>query len=115
MSSEEIRSTKIEIPGDEIERLTRKINDTRHPAEDIVNGANEDYGMPTAWALDLLRYWKEEFSWKKAQDEMNQFPHFNTEIEGLNIHFIHQKSTHANAIPILLIHGWPGSFHEFSE
>lgn len=87
----------------------------RHPTQDVVPNAGEDYGLPTQWALDLTNYWLNEFSWSKTQDEINRFPQFQTRIEDLDVHFIHQRSPKFDAIPILLVHGWPGSFYEFNE
>ncbi|KAF2094625.1 alpha/beta-hydrolase [Rhizodiscina lignyota] len=111
----DIKPFKVDIPQAEVDRLYQKLRDTRVPTQDIVPGAGSDYGFTTEWATNLYNYWLNTYSWSKAQDEMNQWPHFTTEIEHLNVHFIHQKSEDPNAIPILLVHGWPGSFHEFSE
>lgn len=113
--SEEIKPFRVKIPEDDVERLYDKISDTRHPESDVVPEAGEDYGVPTKWMLDVRDFWKRQFSWEPAENAINRFDHFTTGIEGLNIHFIHQKSSKPDAIPILLIHGWPGSFHEFSE
>ena len=115
MSSEEIKPFKISISQPEVDRLFSRIRNTRHPTKDVVSGAGQDYGIPTDWALDLLDYWQNGYSWPEAQERMNQSTHFTTAIESLNIHFIHQRSSNPDAIPILLLHGWPGSFHEFSE
>lgn len=71
--------------------------------------------MPTEWAQNLLKYWKTNFSLEKAMTRIRQWPHFVTTIEGIQIHFVHQKSKHPNAIPLLMCHGWPGSFYEFNE
>ena len=114
-SSEEIKRFQVKISPDDVERLFDKIKDTRYPKSDIVPDAGEDYGVPTKWMLDTLDYWHRHFAWEPAQNAINRFDHFTTGIEDLNIHFIHQKSSQPDAIPILLIHGWPGSFHEFSE
>ena len=115
MSSEEITRFRVKVEEDEVERLYDKIRDVRHPTQDVVPGAGEDYGVPTAWIQDMTAYWFRHYNWLFAQNRMNQFDHFKTSIEDLDIHFIHQKSSKPDAIPILLIHGWPGSFHEFSE
>ena len=115
MSSEEIKPFTVRIEEEEVDRLYDKIRDTRHPTQDVVPGAGEDYGLPTTWAEELTYYWVRHYTWLFAQNRINQFSHFMTSIEDLDIHFIHQKSSKPDAIPILLIHGWPGSFHEFSE
>lgn len=113
--SEEIKPFKIEIPEQEVERYYRKIRDTRVPTKDIVPNAGSDYGFTTEWATDLYRTWTDRYDWGKEQKVMNQWPHFTTEIEGINIHFIHQRSKSPSAYPLLLVHGWPGSFYEFSH
>ena len=110
-----IKPFKIDIPTTEVDRLFRRASESRHPAKDVVEEAGRDYGFETEWALDLYNYWMNDFSWEKAQQRMNSFDHFTTDIEGLNVHFIHQRSPDPDAIPLLLIHGWPGSFHEFSQ
>lgn len=115
MSTEEIKSFRVQIPEHELARLNKKLEDDRHPKDDVVPKTGDDYGIPTDWTLELMDYWKHSYSWTRAQDDMNQWPHFTTEIENIDVHFIHQRSQHANAVPILLIHGWPGSFHEFSS
>ena len=113
--SEEIKPFKVAIPKDEIERYYQKIRDTRVPAKDIVPNAGSDYGFTTEWATDLYKFWTESYSWEEEQEHMNQWPHFRTEIEDINIHFIHQRSKAENAVPLLMVHGWPGSFYEFSR
>ena len=115
MSSDEIKPFKVDIPPAEQDRLRDKLLSTRHPKHEVVPGAGSDYGLPQAWAQEMYDYWLNSFSWPKAQDRMNKWPHFTTDIEGQTIHFIHQRSSDPNAIPILLTHGWPGSFYEFSE
>ena len=113
--SEEIKPFKVAVPKDEIERYYQKIRDTRVPAKDIVPNAGSDYGFTTEWATDLYKFWTESYSWEEEQEHMNQWPHFTTEIEDINIHFIHQRSKAENAVPLLMVHGWPGSFYEFSR
>lgn len=107
----------INIPQVDIDRLYTRLltNEIRHPTQDVVPNTGEDYGLPTTWAQDLMTYWTHTYSWTSAQERMNKFSHHKTKIENLDIHFIHQRSSSEAAIPLLLIHGWPGSFHEFSE
>lgn len=113
--SAEIKPFKIDIPQQEVERYYRKIKDTRVPTKDIVPNAGSDYGFTTEWATDLYKAWTDKYDWYAEQKVMNQWPHFTTEIEGINIHFIHQRSESASAYPLLMVHGWPGSFYEFSR
>lgn len=117
MAAEAITPFRVDIPQREVERLYEKLlkKEQRHPTQDVVPNAGHDYGLPTSWALDLVNYWTNSYSWTKAQDAMNRFRHFTTNIEDVDIHFIHERSKDPNAIPILLIHGWPGSFYEFAE
>jgi pimeloyl-ACP methyl ester carboxylesterase len=113
--SGEIKPFKIDIPEGEVERYYRKIRDTRVPTKDIVPNAGSDYGFTTEWATDLYRTWTDKYDWYEEQKVMNQWPHFTTELEGINIHFVHQRSKSTSAYPLLLVHGWPGSFYEFSR
>lgn len=113
--SEEVRPFKVDIPKSEVERLIRKLKDTRIPDQEIVPGAGEDYGVSAQWTRDIYEYWLNKYDWYKQQESMNQWPHFLTAINGQDVHFMHAKSTVKDAKPILLIHGWPGSFYEFSQ
>lgn len=113
--SDEIRPFKIDIPQPEVERVLRRLKDTRIPTSDIVPGAGSDYGITTKWVTEMYNYWLNEYDWYKQQSFMNQWPHFLTEINNQDVHFLHVRSHTPNAIPILLIHGWPGSFYEFSQ
>lgn len=113
--SAEIKPFKIDIPEQEVERYFQKIRDTRVPTKDIVPNAGSDYGFTTEWATSLYSSWKDKYDWHEEQKVMNQWPHFTTELEGINIHFIHQRSKSPSAYPLLLVHGWPGSFYEFSR
>ena len=113
--SEEIKTFRVDIPSAELDRLREKLLSARHPEHEVVPGAGSDYGFPNQWAVDMYKYWVEKFSWSNAQDKINKWPHYTTEIEGQKIHFIHQRSSKPDAIPLLLTHGWPGSFFEFSE
>lgn len=113
--SEEIKPFKIDIPKEEVARYYKKIRETRVPTHDIVPGAGNDYGFTTEWATDLYNTWTNDYNWDAEQKVMHQWPHFTTEIEGLTIHFIHKRSESPNAYPLLMVHGWPGSFYEFSR
>lgn len=113
--ADEVRAFKVDIPQAEADRLIRKLKDTRFPTQEIVPGAGDDYGVSTAWVKDMYEYWLHSFDWYMQQSYMNQWPHFTTKIKDQDIHFVHAKSDQPDAIPILLIHGWPGSFYEFSQ
>ncbi|KAM3422195.1 hypothetical protein BST61_g2562 [Cercospora zeina] len=97
------------------ERLHAKLKDIRVPITEILPAADKAYGIPHNWAAALFNYWQNTYSWPTAEARINQFEHFTTEIEEITLHFVHQQAKETNANPILLIHGWPGSFYEFSE
>jgi len=110
-----IRPFRVDIPRAEVDRLLRKLGDTRIPTQDIVPGAGSDYGITSTWTKDMYKYWLEDFDWYKQQDFMNRWPHFLTKINGQDLHFVHAQSGTPDALPLMLIHGWPGSFYEFSQ
>lgn len=109
---------KINIPQSELDYLKKKLDATRFPDE--LEGAEWDYGVPLADMKRLVARWKDEFDWRKAEAEINKLPQFTRDIkvEGhdtLNIHYVHQKSTVDNAIPLLFVHGWPYSFVDVTK
>lgn len=114
-SSQQITPFKPTIAPEEVDRLYTKLRDARIPQSDVVPGAGGDYGVPTEWANTNYKYWCDTFSWSKAEAKLSQWPHFTTVLEDLSIHFVHQRSTKADAVPLLMVHGWPGSFYEFCE
>ena len=97
----------IEIPTATLASLHKRIQATRWPS-----GVNDSGGIPLSQMREIMRYWQEEFDWPAREREINRFPHFRTEIDGQRLHYIHLKSANSDAIPLLLIHGWPGSFIE---
>ncbi|OQU95134.1 hypothetical protein CLAIMM_01382 [Cladophialophora immunda] len=110
---------RIDIPNGEVERLKRKLRDTRIPKAPIVPGANGDYGPPIEWFQRLSNKWRDDFDWPSVQEHLNRHCHFladiNDESFQLKVHFTHTKSARADAIPLIMVHGWPGSFHEFDR
>ncbi|KAF2083691.1 alpha/beta-hydrolase [Saccharata proteae CBS 121410] len=106
------------ISNDEVERMYRKLRDTRLPTSPIVPDAGEDYGAPLDWAHRLYNLWANEYDWNVAAKEISSWHHYKTTLENLDIHFLHERadvSKDTKAIPLLLVHGWPGSFYEFSR
>lgn len=103
------------IPEAEVDRLYAKVRATRKPEDEVVPGAGNDYGVPQDWIETNYYYWRDVFKWHEAEKKLSQWPHFKTIMEELSIHFVHQRSSKPDAIPLLMIHGWPGSFYEFSE
>lgn len=115
MADSAIYPFKVDIPREEVERLYRKVKDTRLPPKEIVPDAGNKYGPTYTWAKDLLEAWQNDFDWFPIQDEINSVPQFKTKVEDVNIHFVHVRSERADAIPLIMVHGWPGSFYEFSK
>ena len=104
---------EISVADADIEDLKRRLANTRWP--DQIAGTSWEYGTDVSYLRELVDYWQNEFDWKKQELELNQFDQFKTEIDGLELHFIHQRSSNADAIPLLMVHGWPGSISEFSK
>jgi pimeloyl-ACP methyl ester carboxylesterase len=109
-AANEIRSFKIEVPRDQIDELRRRIAATRWPTRELV--ADRSQGVQLATLQELARYWTNEYDWRTCEARLNALPQFTTEIDGVEIHFIHVKSRHENAMPLLMTHGWPGSVIE---
>lgn len=106
-----MKQFKIQIPAQEIDYLNQRLSNTRWPGETINEGWKK--GVPTDYLKKLAGYWRHQFDWKKQEALLNQYPQFITEIDGQRIHFLHIRSADANATPLMLIHGWPGSFADF--
>ena len=97
-------------PEAELEALRTRIRATRWPDPELVTDHSQ--GVQQAVTQELARYWAEEYDWRKCEARLNALPHFITEINGVDIHFIHVRSEHENALPIIITHGWPGSIIE---
>src|SRR6202047_1816255 len=100
----------VNIPEAELTELRRRINNTRWPERETVTDATQGVQLATTQAL--ARYWATEYDWGKIEAKLNALPQFITEIDGLDIHFIHVRSKHENALPLIVTHGWPGSITE---
>ena len=105
-----IRPFHVNVPEAELSELRRRINATRFPERETVSDFSQ--GVPLATVQTLARYWATEYDWRKVEARLNAAPNFITDIEGLDIHFIHVRSKHENALPIIITHGWPGSIIE---
>jgi pimeloyl-ACP methyl ester carboxylesterase len=105
-----IRPFQANIPDAELSELRRRINATRWPDRETVPDASQ--GVQLSTVQKLARYWATEYDWRKIETRMNAYPQFITEIDGLDIHFIHVRSKHSNALPVIVTHGWPGSIIE---
>ncbi len=108
-----VRSFRIEVPQGEIDELRRRIDATRWPSKELVTDRSQ--GVQLATLQELARYWTTEYDWRKCEARLNALPQFTTEIDGVDIHFIHVKSPHENALPLIMTHGWPGSVIELLE
>src|SRR6516225_9446792 len=108
-----VRPFRIEVPQGEIDELHRRINATRWPTRELVTDRSQ--GVQLAAIQNLARYWTTEYDWRQCEARLNALPQFNTKIDGLDIHFIHVQSAHANALPLIMTHGWPGSVVELLE
>ncbi|HET6868734.1 MAG TPA: epoxide hydrolase [Solirubrobacteraceae bacterium] len=103
----------IDVPDADIEDLRDRLRRTRWPEPETVDDWSQ--GTPLAYARELCRYWLDEYDWAKAQARLNRFPQFRTTIDGLEIHFVHVRSPHEAAVPLVITHGWPGSVVEFGK
>ena len=108
-----IRSFTIQVADDVLSDLADRLARARLP--DQIPGTSWDYGTDRAYLEGLLAYWQDGFDWRAQERRLNEFDHFKTEIDGIDVHFIHQRSANEDAVPLLLTHGWPGSFVEFIE
>ncbi len=105
-----IRRFQVNVPEAELTDLRRRINATKWPERETVTDASQ--GVQLATIQKLARYWATDYDWRKIEAKLNALPNFITEIDGLDIHFIHVRSKHANALPLIISHGWPGSILE---
>src|SRR5918997_86805 len=103
----EVRPISIDVPEEDLDDLRRRIGATRWPSKELVEDRSQ--GVQLATMQELARYWETDYDWRKAEAELNALPQFTTEIDGVDIHFIHVKSPHENALPLIMTHGWPGS------
>src|ERR1700728_3672909 len=105
-----IRPFKVQVPEAELSELRRRVNNTKWPERETVTDATQGVQLATTQAL--ARYWGTEYDWRKCEARLNALPQFITQIDGLDIHFIHVRSKHENALPLIVTHGWPGSIVE---
>jgi pimeloyl-ACP methyl ester carboxylesterase len=108
-----IRPFHIDVPQAEIDELRRRVQATRWPSKELVPDRSQ--GVQLATMQELARYWTTEYDWRKAEVKLNALPQFTTEIDGVEIHFIHVRSPHEDAMPLIMTHGWPGSVIELLE
>jgi len=108
-----IRPFRIEVPEEELAELRRRIEAARWPSKELV--ADRSQGVQLATTQELARYWATDYDFRRIEARLNALPQFTTQIDGVDIHFIHLKSPHENAMPLIMTHGWPGSVIELLE
>jgi pimeloyl-ACP methyl ester carboxylesterase len=113
MTSTDIHPFRIDIPQAQLDDLHRRLDATRWPDE--LPGVGWSYGIPAGYLKELTAYWRESYDWRAHETRLNGFPQFTTTIDGQNVHFLHVKSAAANATPLIVTHGWPGSVVEFLD
>ena len=111
--AEAIRPFAINVEDAVLEDLHERLDRTRWP--DALDDAGWEYGVDMVYMRQLVEYWRNGYDWREQERKLNELPQFKTNIDGLDIHFLHQRSKHANALPLVLVHGWPGSFYEFHK
>jgi pimeloyl-ACP methyl ester carboxylesterase len=108
-----VRPFRVEVPEEDLVELRRRIAATRWPSRELV--ADRSQGVQLATIQELARYWTTDYDWRACEAKLNALPQFTTEIDGVDIHFLHVKSPHADALPLIVTHGWPGSVIELLE
>ena len=109
----DIRPYHVDTLDEKLVDLHRRISATRWPSQELVQDRSQ--GVQLATLQQIARYWTTEYDWHKAEAKLNALPQFTTEIDGVDVHFIHVKSAHENALPLIMTHGWPGSIIELLE
>jgi pimeloyl-ACP methyl ester carboxylesterase len=112
-TASDIRTFNVNVPQEQLDDLRRRIEATRWPSKELVDDRAQ--GVQLATVKELARYWISDYDWRKAEDRLNALPQFTTQIDGVDIHFIHVTSKHENALPLIMTHGWPGSVIELLE
>jgi epoxide hydrolase len=109
----ELKPFRIDVPTEVLDDLHARLAHTRWPEAECVDDWSQ--GIPLAYTRELAAYWADDYDWRSREAALNRFDQFTTEIDGLDIHFIHQRSPHADAFPLVITHGWPGSIAEFQK
>src|SRR5512134_3216806 len=110
---EAIRPFRVQVPDAALADLRQRLAATRWPTRKLVEDRSQ--GVQLATLRELVRYWTTEYDWRKFEARLNALPQFTTKIDGVKIHFIHIRSRHENALPLIMTHGWPGSIIELLE
>ena len=113
LANNSITPFQISISDEDLEDLQLRLSITRLP--DQLNNISWEYGTDLNYMRELIGYWQDGFDWREQERQLNQFDQFKTVVDDLNMHFIHQRSSNPDAIPLMVVHGWPGSVSEFSK
>ena len=105
-ASTEIRPFQVEVPGADLDDLRQRVAATRWPSRELVDDRSQGVQLSTTRAL--ASFWETEYDWRACEAKLNALPQFKTEIDGVDIHFIHVRSQHEDALPLVVTHGWPG-------
>ncbi len=111
--SDRIEPFRITSSDADLDDLRRRLRATRFPERECVDDWSQ--GIPLAYVQDLCGYWAEKYDWRAREALLNRFPQFKTQLDGVGVHFLHVRSPHANAMPLVMTHGWPGSIVEFQK
>jgi epoxide hydrolase len=111
--SQDIVPFRIDMPERALDDLRRRLAATRWPESETVTDWSQ--GIPLAYLRELCQYWLDGYDWRRCEASLNQFPQFRTEIDGLDFHYLHVRSPHPDALPLVITHGWPGSIVEFRK
>ena len=109
--SDDVTSFRIDVPDADLDDLRDRLRRTRWPEAETVDDWSQ--GVPLGYVQELCRYWADGYDWRATEARLNALPQFRTTIDGLGIHFIHARSPHPDALPLVITHGWPGSIVEF--
>jgi epoxide hydrolase len=109
----ELKPFRIDVPTEVLDDLRARLAQTRWPEAECVDDWSQ--GIPLAYTRELAAYWADGYDWRSREAALNRFDQFTTEIDGLDIHFVHQRSPHEDALPLVITHGWPGSIAEFQK
>jgi hypothetical protein len=108
-----VKPFRIAVGDDVLDDLKSRLRKTRWPEAELVDDWSQ--GTPLKWVQEVCRYWAEDYDWRRREALLNRFAQFTTEIDGLDIHFVHVRSPHPEAMPLIITHGWPGSIVEFHK
>ena len=108
-----VRPFRVEVPNEALADLRRRIAAVRLPSKELVRDRSQ--GVQLATIQELARYWATDYDWRRCEARLNAVPQFKTELDGLDVHFIHVRSRHEDALPLVMTHGWPGSVIELLE